>query len=364
MPTIADVLTNNLDVWTSAIERKSTAGRGRSKKFSLYGIEKLRALILDLAVRGKLVPQDPNDEPVSDVLKRLGVNQQQRALSTSPNVKRPETPNSLPFSLPKSWSWSRLGIVTNYGQTEKANPGEVDADTWVLELEDVEKGSSRLIQKVRYGERPFQSQKNRFQLNDVIYGKLRPYLDKVLIADEAGVCTTEMVPMRGFSGLAPSYLRIYLKSPYFIDLATNSTHGMNLPRLGTEKARDAPFALPPFAEQHRIVAKVDELMTLCDALEAGTYETIEAHELLVENLLATLTDSDSAEALAESWARIETHFDTLFITEASIDQLKQTMIQLAVMGKLVAQDPKDEPASELSRKMAADRANAHSHCLP
>ena len=109
-------------------------------------------------------------------------------------------------------------------------------------------------------------------------------------------------------------------------------------------------------EQHRIVAKVDELMALCDALEAGTFEGIEAHELLVENLLATLTNSQNAQDLAESWARIEVHFDTLFTTEGSIDQLKQTILQLAVMGKLVAQDPNDEPASALLRRIGKEIA--------
>jgi type I restriction enzyme, S subunit len=131
---------------------------------------------------------------------------------------------------------------------------------------------------------------------------------------------------------------------------------MNLPRLGTDKARDAPFAVPPFAEQQRIVRKVDELMALCDALAAGTYKAIEAHELLVETLLAALTNSRNAEEIAENWGRVETNFDTLFTTTASVDQLKQTLLQLAATGKLVPQDPNDKPASALLKRIAAEKA--------
>ncbi len=226
-------------------------------------------------------------------------------------------------------------MITNYGESEKVAPGETEEDTWVLELEDVEKGSSRLLEKVRYSDRKFQSQKNRFRVGDVIYGKLRPYLDKVIIADEDGVCTTEMVPIRAYAGLNSAYLRLFLKAPFFISLADGSTHGMNLPRLGTEKARAAPIALPPQSEQERIVSKVDELMALCDGLEEESTASLEAHQRLVECLLATVVDSRDATNLATSWSRLEAHFDTLFTTEESIEALKRTVLELAVQGKLV-----------------------------
>ncbi|TAX95672.1 restriction endonuclease subunit S [Rhizobium leguminosarum] len=357
MTSIDTLLTDHLDLWTSAIARKSSAGRGRSMKFSLYGIDKLRSLLLDLAVRGKLVRQDPEDEPASELLKRIDAERQRQISGGKLKRGKPlKAPDEIPFPIPHTWVWSQLGAVTNYGETEKLNPGEVEPHTWVLELEDVEKATSRLIEKVRYTERQFQSQKNRFYPGDVIYGKLRPYLDKVLIADEAGVCTTEMVPIRAYAGLEATYLRLFLKAPFFISLASASTHGMNLPRLGTDRAREAAIAIPPLAEQLRIVAKVDELMALCDRLEAGTYEALEAHQLLVTELLATLTASRDAQELAENWVRFETHFDTLFVTEDSVDQLKQTILQLAVTGKLVPQDPEDEPASELLMRCNARRA--------
>ncbi|HCT2509194.1 TPA: restriction endonuclease subunit S, partial [Aeromonas dhakensis] len=117
-----------------------------------------------------------------------------------------------------------------------------------------------------------------------------------------------------------------------------------------------PLPIPPLAEQKRIVAKVDELMALCDQLELRSESQLVAHQTLVEALLATLTDSSDTEELAQNWARLNTHFDTLFTTEASIDALKQTILQLAVMGKLVQQDPCDEPATALLERIAAEKA--------
>ena len=127
-------------------------------------------------------------------------------------------------------------------------------------------------------------------------------------------------------------------------------------RLPKEFVESNPFPLPPLAEQHRIVAKVDELMSLCDHLEAGHTDAIDAHEKLVSHLLATLIGSKDSADFSAGWQRIAAHFDMLFTTEASVDALKQTLLQLAVMGKLVPQDPSDEPASALLERIQAEKA--------
>lgn len=352
------LITDHIDIWSSSILAKSTSGRGSSKKYELYGINKLRELILDLAVRGKLIPQDPNDVPLSNILEDI-VSERKQLISEG-QVKKHKVPakitlEEIPFSIPTSWKWFRLGEISSYGNTQKAENSTVSQDTWVLELEDIEKKSSRLIQKVRFSERQFKSTKSTFQENDVLYGKLRPYLDKVIVADQSGVCTTEIIPIRCYSKVYPYYLRYYLKSPAFIKYADNSTHGMNLPRLGTQKAVEAVISLPPFNEQKRIVAKVDELMQLCDHLDQQTESSIDAHATLVEVLLNTLTDSEDADALKQNWARLADNFDIIFTTEQSIEALKQTILQLAVMGKLVPQNPDDEPASVLLDKIEEEK---------
>ncbi|HBN6009687.1 MULTISPECIES: restriction endonuclease subunit S [Enterobacter cloacae complex] len=357
--TVEKLITDHIDIWSSALQTRSTAGRGSNGKIDLYGIKKLRELILELAVRGKLVPQDPNDEPASELLKRIAA--EKAELVRQGKIKKqkplPEiSEDEKPFELPVGWEWVRLGFITNYGECDKAEPTDADADTWIVELEDIEKSTSRLLNRVTFSERPFKSSKNKFNKNDVLYGKLRPYLDKVLVADDTGVCTTEIIPIKVYGNILPGYLRLLLKSPRFIAYANESTHGMNLPRLGTDKAINAVVELTAIAEQSRIVNKVDELMSLCDQLEQQSLTSLDAHQQLVETLLATLADSQNAEVLAENWARISQHFDTLFTTEVSIDALKQTILQLAVMGKLVPQDPNDEPASELLKRIEQEKA--------
>lgn len=312
------------------------------------GILKLRGLILELAVRGKLVPQNPDDEPASELLKRI--TKERARLETEGVCKKskslpPLSENEKPFALPHAWAWTRLGEITNFGQTDK--DGEISDTTWVLDLEDIQKDTSVLLQKVRFSERQAKSDKNRFKEGDVLYGKLRPYLNKVIVADEEGVCTTEILPVRGYLGIFPRYLMYAVKRPDFLAYVNDKSYGMKMPRLGTDDGRLALFPLAPEKEQHRIVAKVDELMALCDRLEAEQADAASAHTRLVETLLGTLTQSTDADDLATNWQRLAEHFDTLFVTEASIDALKQAVLQLAVMGKLVPQDPSDEPASTI-----------------
>lgn len=118
-----------------------------------------------------------------------------------------------------------------------------------------------------------------------------------------------------------------------------------------------PFMIPPFAEQNRILSTVKKLMSLCDQLEQQSLTTLDAHQQLVETLLGTLTDSQNAEELAENWARISEHFDTLFTTEASVDALKQTILQLAVMGKLVPQDRMTNQPLNCSNELRRKKLN-------
>jgi type I restriction enzyme S subunit len=316
------------------------------------GIRKLREMILQLAVQGKLVDQSPADESGHELLENINSKKLEllkaKAIKTGKKLPPPSN-DELPFTLPDTWAWARLGHVTNYGSTDKAEAKDVTEDTWVLELEDVEKSTSRLWRRTTFKARQFKSSKNRFDKGDVIYGKLRPYLDKVLVADRSGVCTTEMIPIRGYHAIKPEYLRWYLKSPYFIQYANSSTHGMNLPRMGTDKARMALCPIPPLAEQHRIVAKVDELMTLCDQLEAERNAREATHQRLIRAVHHPLTEADDANATSgidslAAWHRIRDNFADLYTTLDSVQALRQTILQLAVQGKLVSQDTNDEPA--------------------
>ena len=320
------------------------------------GVAKLRELILTLAVQGKLVPQDPADEPASVLLQKIRAEKDR--LIAEGKIKRDKplaeiAEEEKPFELPAGWEWVRLGDITNYGTTTKVE--RLQPDTWVLDMEDIEKSSGRLLQRLRFAQRPALSDKNCFLAGDVLYGKLRPYLNKVLVADEDGVCTTEVIPFRCYGNYVPQYFRLVLSSPFFLEYVNARSYGMKMPRLGTEDARKSVIPLPPLAEQSRIVTRVEALMRLCDALEAKGQLEAAQHAQLVSTLLGTLTASTTPEELADHWQRVAQHFDLLAGRPAAIDALEQTLLQLAVRGLLVPQDPTDEPASALLQKIRAEK---------
>lgn len=322
------------------------------------GVAQLRALVLQLAISGRLTERVPDDLPAAEL---IDLNKrEQRALRAKKAIKRQPDPSAVeardhPWRLPEGWAWTRLGHVTNYGDAPKIEFDDVTQDTWVLELEDVEKGTSTLLAKVCARERKFKSTKNGFPAGAVLYGKLRPYLDKVLIADSPGVCTTEISPISFFSQIDAGYLRWYLKSPYFIAYADGSTYGMNLPRLGTDAAREALFPFPPQREQSSIVAKVNELMSLCDRLEQQQQDRRKLQNALRQSTLQALGSAESPHELQESWKRLQANFGHLSTYPADVDALRQTVLQLAVRGRLGTQEREDESAQLLLKRIATER---------
>jgi type I restriction enzyme, S subunit len=360
---IENLITEHIDIWTSAIQNKSSSGRGSSKKIDLYGIKKLRELILELAVRGKLVPQDPNDEPASVLLDNI--KKEQQLLIKEKKIKKPKPLPSIsdldkPFTLLSGWEWELLGNVCHIERGGSPRPiksfltDSLDGLNWI-KIGDTDIGG-KYITSTAEKIRPEGLSKTRqvhpgdFLLtNSMSFG--RPYITKI-----EGCIHDGWLRLSPPSSLDKDYLYNLLSSPFIMRSFKKSAAGAVVMNLNADKVRETIVAIPPTSEQHRIVAKVDELMRLCDQLEQQTEASIEAHQVLVETLLETLTNSADADELMENWQRISTHFDTLFTTEASIDQLKQTILQLAVMGKLVPQDPNDEPASILLDRIAEEKA--------
>ena len=319
----------------------------------------LRRFILDFAVRGKLVEQDSRDEPASELLKRIHMERERHSTDGAVRKNKADSQidvDEMPFELPGSWVRSSLGEVASYGLSEKVDSNKaISANTWVLDLEDIEKDSSRLVERILSSSRPFQSSKTRFKKGDVLFGKLRPYLNKVLVADADGVCTTEIVPVRGFCGIVPEYIRLVLKSPLTMKRVDRLMYGMKMPRLGTDDAVALNFPLPPLAEQHRIVAKVDELMALCDRLKTAQTERESRRNRLVVASLQRLNNGADPDAFPNYARFYFNHLPTLTASPEHISQLRQTLLDLAVRGKLVPQDPNDEPASELLKRIQAEK---------
>jgi type I restriction enzyme, S subunit len=367
---MANLITDNIHIWIAAQATKTNGGKGNGNSAgnqSSYGIKKLRELILELAVRGKLVPQDLNDEPASVLLEKIA--QEKARLIKEGKIKKQEPLPEISeaeklFELPRGWEWVRLGNITNRigsgstpsgGRSVYATSGIPflrSQNIWNhgLELDDVAYITLEIHQNMS----------NTIVLpNDILLnitgaslGRCAIYPDRM---GEANV-SQHVTIIRPTDMATRFYLHLCILSPYIQGLVWGRQVGMAREGLSKKVLELFEIPLPPLAEQHRIVAKVDELMALCDRLEQGQADSNATHQALVDTLLATLTTAADQAVFTEAWQRIAEHFDTLFTTENSIDQLKQTILQLAVMGKLVPQDPNNEPASALLERIAEEKA--------
>ncbi|HMV62552.1 MAG TPA: restriction endonuclease subunit S [Rhodocyclaceae bacterium] len=322
------------------------------------GIQKLRGLILELAVRGKLVPQDPDDEPASELLKRIMLERARLEAQGGGKKSKPLFPvaeNEQPFDGPDIWEFVRLGSVLEMVNGRAFKPGDWrPAGIPIVRIQNLNNPTA----PYNYCDAETLDGRHRLVSGDfLISWSGTPGTSFGAFIWNRGEAALNQHIFRCVqigAGFTSEFLRLAINSQLNV-LIAKAQGGVGLQHVtkGTLEALVLP--LPPLAEQHRIVKTVDELMALCDRLEAEQADVASAHTRLVETLLGTLTQSTDVADLAANWQRLAEHFDTLFATEASIDALKQTVLQLAVMGKLVPQDPNDEAASDLLRRMQKGR---------
>tara|TARA_B110000046_G_scaffold33534_1_gene36140 strand:- start:533 stop:2302 length:1770 start_codon:yes stop_codon:yes gene_type:complete len=368
MGAVENIIADNLPIWSSAVQSKSSARRGASSKRKLYGVKKLRELILDLAVRGLLVPQDLNDAPTSVLVNKIAAEREQRI--NAGTMKKPKELNTITdeekiFNVPNTWTYHRLGEIATiirgitFPASEKSQisaTGRV-ACIRTTNVQDRIEWDDLLFIRTEYVKR-----EDQYLLQgDIVISMAnsRELVGKVALVSTPPATKSSfggflaVIRTKGFS---PDFLMYQLRSTAIrqnlIDSASQTT---NIANISMGKLNPLVIGVPPLAEQHRIVAKVDELMALCDTLEQQQEDSIQAHETLVEALLEALTSAVDADAFQDAWQRISEYFDVLFTTEHSIDKLKETILQLAVMGKLVPQDPSDEPASVLLEKISIEK---------
>ena len=360
MESAEQLVTDNLDVWTSAIKLKSSVGRGNNRKLELYGIKKLRELILDLAVRGLLVSQDPDDVPASDLLKKIAA--EKAKLVKDGKIKKPKSLVPMegaekPFDLPKGWEWVRLcevGFTQTGGTPKKADAHHYGQFIPFIKPGDIHDGKIISFENDGLSEEGAASL-GRIAPEDSLLMVCIGTIGKCALVDRNVAFNQQINSVTPFIKMG-DYILMACRAAYFQSIAWDASSSTTLSILNKGKWEKIPVPLAPLEEQHRIVAKVEQLMALCDQLEQQEEVSIDAHHTLVKTLLEALTTAGEREGFAAAWERIAEHFDTLFTTEWSIDQLKQTILGLAVMGKLVPQDPSDEPASELLKRIAAEKA--------
>ena len=295
----------------------------------------LRQKILDMAIRGKLVPQNPNDEPASVLLERIRAEKQQ--LIKEGKIKKDKNDSvifkgddnryyekvgsevkditdELPFEIPDNWVWIRLGYIVDFSQSDTVAASQINPSSWVLDLEDIEKDSGKLLQRKTFGETQSKSDKHCFFKGNVLYSKLRPYLNKVIVADADGYCTTEILAFNFGQHIAAQYAKTFFMSPYFVDYAMDGAYGVKMPRIGSHRGNSALMPVPPYTEQIHLVNRIDELFEQIDIIEQN-----------------------------------QTDIDTLY------DEFRKRTLTLAIQGKLVPQNPNDEPASVLLERIRAEK---------
>lgn len=330
------------------------------------GIKKLRELILELAVRGKLVPQDPYDEPANYLLTRITA--EKARLAAEGKIKK-QTPMAAiaaeekPFELPSGWVWSRINdlAILRGGSTPSMSKSEFwNGEVPWVSPKDMHSGAitnselkvtRRALEETSLDLIPIGS--------ILIVGRSGILKRKLPVQISAVVCTInqDLKAISPFQPLQARYIQLMLQGTERQILAEDVKQGTTVQSLIYEKLFSRLFGLPPLAEQNRIAAKVDELMVMCDRLEAQQADAESAHAQLVQALLDSLAQADDVTDFTSNWQRLVEHFHTLFTTEPSIDALKQTLLQLAVMGKLAPQVSNDEPADKLLARLAKDRSD-------
>ena len=252
-----------------------------------YIIQLTKSKILDLAIRGQLVPQNPDDEPASVLLDRIRAAKQE--LIKQGKIKR-DKKESVIFrgddnsyylkmgnvtetiddwgldDIPDNWGVCCLGEVCDYGNCINVDTKDIPETAWILDLEDIEKDTGKVLQKLTLKERNSASTKHLFHKGQVLYSKLRPYLNKVVLADDDGFCTSEILPLDFDSYILPEYAKWYMMSPTFLRYANHCSYGVKMPRLGTLDGKKAVLTVPPINEQKRIADKVSQLFSLLDSI--------------------------------------------------------------------------------------------------
>lgn len=320
-------------------------------------VVRLRELILALAVQGKLVPQEESDGSAAVLLERS--RSQVRTKMEEGKTKKEKPAAAVdtaetPFAIPDTWQWCRL---TDTG--EFINGLAFKPTDWaphglpIIRIQNLS-GRNQEFNRTRGSFHPSVIVRS----GDILVS-WSATLDAFIWQGETGVLNQHIFRVEPAPCVDRGFLYWLLKWA-IRDLAESEhAHGLVMSHINRGPFLAKPIALPPIAEQARIVARVDELMRLCDALEAKGRLEAEQHTRLLDTLLGTLTDSATPEELAANWQRVAEHFDLLLDRPEAVDALEQTILQLAVRGLLVHQDPNDEPADDFLERLRDERLRLH-----
>jgi type I restriction enzyme S subunit len=327
------------------------------------GVQKLRELILQLAVQGKLVPQNPEDEPAAVLLEKIK-EEKERLVKEGKIKKSKKLPDvdvgEMAFDLPDGWEWVRFDSICNQ-ITDGAHHTPIYTITGIpfLSVKDISGGTINLSNTRYISEETHEKLIKRCkpEFNDVLLTKVGTTgIGKVIDVDvEFSIFVSLALLKFNQNLLSPYYLELVINSPLVKDQSEKNTQGIGNKNLVLKHIKNFTFPLPPLNEQHRIVAKVDALMKLCDELETRQQNKRDRILKLGEVATTKLLTPTTKESFNQHWKTISDNFDLLYSTPENVKQLRQAILQLAVMGKLVPQNPNDEPAAVLLEKIKEEK---------
>jgi type I restriction enzyme S subunit len=324
------------------------------------GIQKLREMVLQLAVQGKLVEQDEGNKPALELMEQIKI---EKAMLAAEGVIKTakEYPavrdDEIPYGIPSSWKWVRINeIGHNWGQKVP------DSDFTYIDVSAINKEAGVIQEPNILTAKEAPSRARKIVKNGtVIYSTVRPYLLNIAVIDNEydpePIASTAFAVIHPYCGMSARYIHSYLRSPSFINYVESVQTGIAYPAINDKQFFSGLIPLPPLAEQHRIVAKVDELMALCDQLEAERNARQATHQRLIRAVHHPLTEASNTTGIEQhtAWHRIRDNFADLYTTLESVQALRQTILQIADQGKLVEQDPNDEHASKLLERISVER---------
>jgi len=333
------------------------------------GIKKLRELILTLAMQGKLVPQDPNDQSAIELLKEIEA--EKKKLIAEGKIRKQEPlppikPEDIPYEVPEGWEWVRLGDVAMFlnGDRSSRYPNETDLQDSGIPFfgaKDMMDGQLRFDNGLRFiTPDKFKELSNGKLIDNDFVMLLRGTVGKIATFNinqdfQTGFINAQMLIIRMFKTNLCDYFRCFFLTSIFRDIVTSKITGSAIKQMPANVVPVFLVPLPPLAEQKRIVAKIDQLMALCDKLEAERNERDKKRLTIHTSAMNRLLTSPDKPTFDTSWQFITKYFDKLYSVSANVGELKKAILQLAVMGKLVPQDPNDQSASELLKEIEAEK---------
>jgi len=326
------------------------------------GIQKLRELILTLAMQGKLVPQDPKDQPASELLKAIAVEKQQlvkegtiRQPKSLPKIKSEE----VPYEVPSGWNWVRLEDIStkiHYGYTASANHDL--RNVRLLRITDIQDN------KVDWESVPGCEIKEKditqylLADKDILIARTGGTVGKSYLVENISVkavFASYLIRVVPSDHINVNCLKLFIESPLYWRQLYAKCSGTGQPNVNGTSLSTLLLPLPPLNEQSRIVAKIDRLMARCDELEKLRAERNQKRITIHTAALDRLLNAKESDNFSTAWRFITQHFGELYSVKENVAELRKAILQLAVMGKLVPQDPTDEPASELLRAIEAEK---------